>query len=179
METKKCIKCGKIKPIYEFYKHSKMSDGHLNKCKDCIRDEAHKRYLIKSKDEEWLEKERRRGRDKFKRLGYKGKFKQTRQICPELSNLSRRLKNMGFLVKGKDLHHWNYNKPYSVFILSKKAHKNIHRFITVNYEDKFCYMPDGSRIETEEEAKHQFSTILKNKGIKEKLILIDISKLLF
>lgn len=86
---------------------------------------------------------------------------------------------MGFLVKGKDLHHWNYNKPYSVFILSKKAHKNIHRFITVNYEDKFCYMPDGSRIETEEEAKHQFSTILKNKGIKEKLILIDISKLLF
>ena len=37
METKKCFKCGKEKPLSKYYKHKDMGDGHLNKCISCTR----------------------------------------------------------------------------------------------------------------------------------------------
>lgn len=33
--TKPCMKCGATKPLTNFYKHPKMSDGRVNKCKEC------------------------------------------------------------------------------------------------------------------------------------------------
>lgn len=49
MKTKLCTKCNQSKSLSEFNKHKQMADGHLNHCKQCIK-ERKSEYYKRSKD---------------------------------------------------------------------------------------------------------------------------------
>lgn len=36
-DGKQCISCGELKPLEEYYSHPQTKDGHLGKCKSCVK----------------------------------------------------------------------------------------------------------------------------------------------
>ncbi len=175
-KTKICFKCGRELPLSEFYKHSLMADGHLNKCKDCTKKDTKQDYDRKSKDESWMEKERERGREKYRRLGYKDRSlnNRTKRDFHASGSVRLGLKNLGINREGKEAHHWNYNKPRSIILLSPKAHHRLHKYVKANREDKYLYTLDGLRLDTEEKTLKYYNEVLsKYDDLEEDLKIIN------
>jgi len=61
--TKKCFKCNKEKSISSFYKHPDMSDGTVNKCKECNKKDV--RLNFKKNREYYKKYDKNRIRENF------------------------------------------------------------------------------------------------------------------
>ena len=132
---KRCFKCGEVQPLSQFYRHPRMADGHLNKCRRCTRRD------VQENRERRLQHYPQYDRDRYQ-------FDAVRALVTNLNGLKRdpvkrramrsvanELK-AGRMTKGPcevcgaskvDAHHPDYNEPFVVVWLCRKHHMQLHR----------------------------------------------------
>lgn len=149
---KVCFKCGEEKPLSMYYKHSKMMDGHLNKCIECAKKDVRKHR------EENLEKiqqydrhrnsleHRVKAREEYRKteayieshkkalIKQYEKFPEKRSARSALYNALRDKKINPWPIcsipscnKKPEAHHVAYSMPLDVVWLCKEHHVETHK----------------------------------------------------
>lgn len=133
MLTKICFKCGVEKPLTEFYKHSQMKDGRVNKCKDC-----NKRDVRENREERldhYREYDKKRGNrqsNKY-RKEYKERFPNKYRAHNIVNNAIRDKKlfkegcEVCGAIEGVHAHHSDYLRPLNVVWLCAEHHSAWHK----------------------------------------------------
>jgi hypothetical protein len=74
---KKCFVCNLEKDLSEFYKHPKMGDGYLNKCKDCCKKQATERRNQKLEQVRAYDRNRPNKKERYQKAKeYKSKMRE-------------------------------------------------------------------------------------------------------
>lgn len=134
---KVCFKCKHEKPLSDFYKHRKMKDGHLNKCKECTKNDvgAHREANI----ETIREYDRERSKLPHRVKVNTERTKNYRKMNPSKARAHRvvskavssgRLQKTPCVVCGDErrveAHHPDYTRPLDVIFLCSVHHHAVH-----------------------------------------------------
>ena len=139
IRSKKCFKCKTVKLLEDFYKHPKMFDGHVNKCKTCNKKDV---TANREKNIERIrEYDRERGKNKERMLAAsettRAWRKEDKRRLVAHSSVARAMRN-GVLKRipcircGNEksiAHHEDYDKPFEVVWLCQPCHKKRHKEI--------------------------------------------------
>lgn len=135
---KTCFKCHHEKPLTEFYRHPRMADGHLNKCKTCARLDV--RVNRAWRDEQYLAYDRQRASRPERRAASAARVRRYRQQHPDRDAAHRavaRALRSGALRKPEacpgcgqhrpiHAHHEDYREPLRVTWLCARCHRHHH-----------------------------------------------------
>jgi hypothetical protein len=125
-----------VKPLVEFYRHLRMADGHLNKCKECTKTDVRVHYR---RDLEWSRaRERMRFHAPDRKAWIKENQPKARKRNPQKyrarSAVARAIRS-GSLVRQScevcgnaksEAHHPDYSRPLDVKWLCRKHHRIEH-----------------------------------------------------
>jgi|SRR5690625_1042275 len=146
MNEKECFKCLKVKPLSGFYKHPRMADGHLNKCKECTKLDvaANRRRNL----DYYLEYDRRRYYEDPKRREavfeysrerkrnnpgrYKIYGKVHRAVRGGQLERPEHCEDCGEAADRLEAHHHDYSRPLDVKWLCPLCHGKRHRTVRIS-----------------------------------------------
>lgn len=130
---KTCFKCQRTLDIEQFYKHLRMGDGHLNKCKDCTKKDVSSNYGNRREQYAKYERDRRkRPERKAKALSYQQKRRLTTPQKDFARDAVYKAVRDGSLQKDPcrfcgnpktQAHHEDYSKPLDVVWVCFKCHR--------------------------------------------------------
>jgi hypothetical protein len=135
VRTKVCFKCEAELPIVNFYKHPRMTDGHLGKCKACTRYDV--RENRKHRAEYYREYDRQRSKlpERIAAIAASGRkdvIKRKARIALQNAVARGKVKRQPCEQCGNpksDAHHPDYTKPLDVMWLCRKHHMTLHRLV--------------------------------------------------
>ena len=132
---KTCFKCDKTKELTEFYKHKRMADGYLGKCKECTRKDVHNNYEKTFEVRREYEKNRFQTKErKAAAVEYQRKYRSKNQDKYKargiVNNAIRdgRLKKQPCEICGSkksQAHHDDYSRPLDVRWLCFAEHRSL------------------------------------------------------
>lgn len=169
-QTQTCFKCGRPLPLTAFYTHPEMANGRLGKCKTCTKADTRKRKDELKADPLWVAQEKKRTREKERRLGWKrtaATYEQNRshneqQIYRFPEKRAARIVSQHIpREKGTHNHHWSYNKEDAsdVINLTTMQHALVHRFMTYDQARMMYRRLDGTLIDSREAAIAYYATL--------------------
>ncbi len=136
---KNCFKCNTVKPLSEFYAHPRMADGHVNKCKECNKNDSTANRNKNIEKVRAYDRARSKEPERIKAAAEVTRAWRAEDSLRVLAHSSvARAIRRGDLVRqpccrcGEEkavAHHEDYEKPLDVVWLCQPCHKQRHKEI--------------------------------------------------
>lgn len=132
-----CFRFGISKSVTDYYRHARMADGYLGKCKDCTKrdvallrvfnPEIHKqRDLDRNRTQKRIDQRREYLRRHRAKYPHKARARAAVSFALRAGNLERRpCRECG--IELVQAHHEDYSRPLDIVWLCEFHHKQRHR----------------------------------------------------